>query len=199
MKGKGNKQKILVASIDLFNRDGTVSVTTNHISKHLAISPGNLYFHFGSKEHIVRELFEMMTKEVYAVWGSDEPMKPAEFLEKSFELFWKYRFFHREMYHLRRQDELLSKRWKIHIKRCLRLLRVRYGQWLRQDVMRPSQDPAQLQMLIDCVLLMSNSSLSFFESPEKPASRRSLRPAIDRVNRLLWPYYTDKYRSQISL
>ncbi len=195
MKGKGNRQKILNASIELFNRDGTVVVTTNHIARYLSISPGNLYFHFDSKEHIIRELFGLMTNEVHALWGGVAALSPHEFLEGTFELFWKYRFFHREMYHLRRQDDLLSKHWKAHMSRCLRLLRLRYAQWVHQGQMRLNYDPTELKMLSDCVLLVSNASLGFFEGPEKPASRRSLRPAIERVHQLLWPYYTQEYRA----
>lgn len=193
MKGKGHKQRILDWSLELFNRDGTVAVTTNHISRHLGISPGNLYFHYDSKEHIIRELFQRMVGEVYELWAIESELEPLEFLKRTLELFWKYRFFHREMYHLRRNDDQLSKRWKTHINRSLRLLKLRYGLWLRKGYMRPSS-PEELQTLTDCVLLMSNASLGFFESPEKPASRRSLGPALDRVNRMLWPYYTDQYR-----
>lgn len=193
MKGKGHKQKILETSLELFNRDGTVAVTTNHISRQMGISPGNLYFHYDSKEHIVRELFKRMESEVYDLWGSDDELPPFEFLKKTMELFWKYRFFHREMYHLRRTDDGLSKEWKSHINKSLRLLKIRYAKWLRQGYMRSSSQD-ELETLMDSVLLMSNASLGFFESPEKPASRRSLGPALDRVNRMLWPYYTDQYR-----
>lgn len=197
MKGKGNRQRILDASVELFNREGTVAITTNHISRHLGISPGNLYFHFDSKEHIIRELFNTMIQEVYELWGSEEDLAPAAFMEKSFHLFLKYRFFHREMYHLRRQDDILSKRWKTHLSRCNRFLRLRYAQWLRLGHMKPTRDAAEMEMLTDCVLLMSNASLGFFESPEKPASVRSLKPAIERVNRLLWPYYSESYRQAL--
>ena len=120
-----NRQRILDASIELFNTSGTIAVTTNHIARHLKISPGNLYFHFADREEIVRELFKGLREETYRVWdgaGHD----PLSFLNESFEVFWRYRFFHREMYHLRRQDPLLAKEWKRHMRRSFTLLKNHY-------------------------------------------------------------------------
>ena len=56
------KDKILQASIELFNQVGERQVTTNHIAAHLGISPGNLYYHFRNKEDIVRQIFKEYAK-----------------------------------------------------------------------------------------------------------------------------------------
>jgi AcrR family transcriptional regulator len=184
----GNRQRILDASRELFNASGTVAVTTNHIARHLGISPGNLYFHFNCREHIVRELFSSLCTATYEAWDPKRALTPREFLESSFEVFWTYRFFHREMYHLRRQDPDLSQRWKVHMRKCNRLLKLNYGQWVSKGWMRRIPNEFEMQALSDSVLMSSSAYLAFFESPERPASRKSLRAGIEHVDRLLAPY-----------
>lgn len=197
----GNRERILASSIDLFNQSGTVAVTTNHIAQHLGISPGNLYFHFRNKEEIVFELFELMCQETYLVWKPEvgRPGSPLELIERSYEVFWKYRFFHREMYHLRRKDPNLAKRWKLHISKTVRLLQAMYGQWVKDGVMRKITDPREMQMISDTVLITSSSFLLFFESPEKPATRRTIRAGLEHLMTFLLPYHTEIHQTSIRL
>jgi AcrR family transcriptional regulator len=53
--GMKTKDRILDVSIELFNKNGVVAITTNHIAKAMNISPGNLYFHYDNKEEIIQE------------------------------------------------------------------------------------------------------------------------------------------------
>ena len=201
MKKPTNRERILATSTDLFNQSGVVAVTTNHISAHLNISPGNLYFHFRNKEEIIRELFERMCTETYAVWMPEKKINafesPLELIERSYEVFWNYRFFHREMYHLRRKDPILANRWKSHLNKSVRLLNATYSRWVKSGVMQKVDDPSELKMISDVVLITSSSFLQFYESPEKPATRRSLRQGVDHILRLLLPYHTDDRKREI--
>jgi len=60
------KELILDTGIRLFNEKGTAAVSTNQIAEACGISPGNLYYHYTSKEDIIRAIFERM----FGVWDT---------------------------------------------------------------------------------------------------------------------------------
>lgn len=202
MTYKGNKEKILGAALELFNERGATETTTNHLASHLGISPGNLYFHFRNKEQIVRELFDRMCENTYGMWTAEEGTQalssPQEFIERSLEIFWVYRFFHREMYNLRRRDPELSRKWKRHWVKTERLLQATYKLWVRNGLMKPVRDPRVMKMICDVTLVTSSSFFQFFESAEKPAARRPLRPAAQQIAVLLLPYATPVGKSRLT-
>jgi AcrR family transcriptional regulator len=114
----GKKESILQAAIDLFNQAGTAKVTTNHIAKQAGISPGNLYYHFSDKEHIIREIYDQMILDWDQEYDRLEtsslhaPDALREFIHNNFKLLWKYRFFSRETVALINADPELKKRHK---------------------------------------------------------------------------------------
>lgn len=201
MKKAKNRERILVASVDLFNQSGVVAITTNHIADHLEISPGNLYFHFRNKEEIIRELFDQMTSQTYEAWKPDPITKayasPLDLVEKSFEVYWTYRFLHREMYHLRRKDPTLARKWKSHLAKSQRILQAHYSYWVKNGIMKRVDDPREMRMISDLVMITSSSFLQFFESAEKPAGKRTLKDGSNHLLRLLLPYHQDPHHPQI--
>lgn len=184
------KERILLTSIELFNRSGVVAVTTNHIAKAMNISPGNLYFHYDNKEEILEELFTRMTKDTYEVWRSRRTKKvtPLEFINQNFELYWRYRFFHREMYALRRRDPELAKMWRAHIQKMMKLMVILYRHWVKEGKMVKISEVTEMQYIAESLLAMATTFLQFFESAEKAPGKRSIDRGRHHVARLLLPY-----------
>lgn len=198
-----NRDKILIESVGIFNRMGAGSTSTNHICSAIKISPGNLYFHFKNKEEIVFALFDQMCEETYSLWktalAQDEVLPPLEFIEQSMEIFWRYRFFHREMYHLRRQDLALSRRWHKHLEKTRRFMRTAFAKWVRAGHVKTVGDAFTFRMINDIVLVTASSFFQFYESPDRPATTMPLQLAKRYIGRFLEPYLAPAYASRAGL
>jgi AcrR family transcriptional regulator len=118
------RDRILQASLELFNAQGERNVTTNHIAAHLAISPGNLYYHFRNKQMIIAELFVRYETDVDGFLQLPEGRAltiedKTGYLEALLSAMWDYRFLHRDLEHLLVSDDALGQRYRLFAKRHL--------------------------------------------------------------------------------
>ncbi|TLP40669.1 TetR/AcrR family transcriptional regulator [Arcobacter arenosus] len=95
--------KIKNTALKLFNENDTLSISTNHIAKAAAISPGNLYYHFKNKEEIILSLYIDLSqiyssqKSFEMIRISSNPIKQLQLnFDKMGELFYEYRFLLRD-------------------------------------------------------------------------------------------------------
>jgi AcrR family transcriptional regulator len=114
------RERILETSLRLFNDFGEPNVTTTVISDEMEISPGNLYYHFRSKDEIVNTLFAAFEREIEGVLAAPSARGAnAEdvwlFLHLLFEAIWRYRFLYRDLNDLLSRNRLLE----VHFKRLL--------------------------------------------------------------------------------
>ena len=105
-------ERILVATLELFNRFGEPNVSTTMISAELSISPGNLYYHFPSKDELINTLFDQYEGGLYALLAASDDVQDVEdawfFLHSLFELIWQYRFLYRDLGHLLSRNRRLE-------------------------------------------------------------------------------------------
>lgn len=114
------RERILELSLRLFNDFGEPNVNTTLIAEQMAISPGNLYYHFKNKDDIVQSIFQQFERELdklLAVRSSAPDRAPNVedawlFLHMLFELIWRYRFFYRDLNNLLINSRKLELRFK---------------------------------------------------------------------------------------
>lgn len=106
------RERIVETSLRLFNESGEPHVTTALIAAEMGISPGNLYYHFRSKDEIVRELFARFERRLLQTMAVPED-RAADvedvwlLLHLLFEVMWEYRFLYRDL------EDLLSRDWRM--------------------------------------------------------------------------------------
>ncbi len=107
------RERILETALRLFNDFGEPNVTTTVIADEIEISPGNLYYHFHSKDEIVNALFGDFEREMETQLSppGGKPTVAEDiwlFLHLLFETIWRYRFFYRDINDLLTRNRLVE-------------------------------------------------------------------------------------------
>jgi AcrR family transcriptional regulator len=111
------RDKIIQASIVLFNEQGERNVTTNHIAADLGISPGNLYYHFRNKEDIILSIYEEYARNLLIETMPEvtPDVKPLDaiilYMDVVFQAMMKFRFFYSNLPVLLAKNPLLHDKY----------------------------------------------------------------------------------------
>ena len=203
------KDRILLVALDLFNADGATEVTTNDIAKALTMSPGNLYFHYKNKEQIIREIFKKLILETAIIWKPQakiakkkEKFPLIDFVDKNLQLYWKYRFFHREMYILRKKDPDLSKLWHRHVKKTSLMMIILYKQWVKSGFMNKITSKYEMEFVAELLFVASNSFMQFFETTDRgetPPRPKTFEKGRRHIIRMLMPYFSEETKKDYDM
>jgi AcrR family transcriptional regulator len=107
------KDRILVASLRLFNENGYDTVTTARISEEVGISEGNLWYHFRTKKDLVKTHQHALIRRIdqrLAIKSTPETVLDsyAHFNRMIFEEVWEYQFLYRDQSEFGRTDSELE-------------------------------------------------------------------------------------------
>ena len=193
----GAKERIVEAAIRLFNEKGTAAVSTNHIAQEAGISPGNLYYHYGNKEEIIRAVFGRMISvwEVMAELPRDRAPTLADLravLEETYSVLWEYRFFYREFVALLRRDPELGRRYRDVREGGLANTVVLLESFVASGVLRKPEDPNAVPELAKLIWLIVEFWLPFLEMGEEAVGPERSKEGVGLMMRILEPYMTEE-------
>ena len=195
------RERILEASLAMFNERGEPNVTTNHIADELDISPGNLYYHFRNKEDIIEQLFVGFEQRMDAALTVPEGRAPDLEdiwlqLHLVFECIFDYRFLYRDLVDILSR----SRKLRMHFTRILKRAQESAETVLRglvaEGIMRAS--PAEVEATATNILLAATFWLDFASVRGDRDENQAIRRGIFQVMMLLAPFLRDAERLHLN-
>ena len=196
------RDRILDASLALFNCIGEPNVTTLLISDELEISPGNLYYHFKSKGDIVGELFGRFEAEMLDLLAVPEDAdisldQNGFFLHLMFETVARYRFLYQDLVNVLSRYDQLQAKFKRLLKKKTAAFRVICESFLRQGMMEIEEEELESlckQLTLTACYWSSFDTLSHLEDRESVDPGRGVYQMIHLIIPYLAPEEQDEAR-----
>ena len=189
-------ERIASVTLDLFNRYGEPHVSTTLISSELGISPGNLYYHFPSKDQLVNHLYDQYEASMLSLLEAAGDVQDIEdawfFLHTLFERVWDHRFLYRDLNHLLSGNRHLETHFHAVLERKTQALRQMLESLAAAGMMQV--DPERVQTLSASMAVMVTYWLSYEyvrdprHAMEPESANRAMGRGAQHVLGLLTPY-----------
>ena len=168
-RARRTRDRVLSAALELFNERGSGAVTTNHVAARAGISPGNLYYWFGDKDEIVRELYAQFVAAYERLWGvgDSDPLDltPDEVFSRLADgaaLSGRYAFLARDLLGLLHADPVLAEEYRAVRERRIAEFTGLAQAWRARGLMRQLDD-ATVADLVQALWVIAETWLAFGE------------------------------------
>jgi AcrR family transcriptional regulator len=195
------RNRILEIGLGLFNEEGVAKMSTNRIASELGISPGNLYYHFASKEEIAEWLIRRFDDRIGVIAGSADSVEALDdlwlTLHLLFEAIHEYRFIYRDVDYLLRTSAKIAQRVRQISLRTIQALRQMCHRLADASVIRASSeevDNLALQMVFTTTCWFTFTRLL----PRGDAQSADAGRAAYQVLTLLTPYLEPESRGYLT-
>ena len=189
-------QRIAEVTLELFNRFGEPNVSTTLISAELNISPGNLYYHFASKDALVNQLFDQYEVAMLGLLDAAPDVQDVEdawfFLHSLFEQVWNHRFLYRDLNNLLSGNRHLETHFHAVLERKTHAFRLMLESLAAAGLMRIDPDSIETLSASMSVMVTYWLSYEYVRDPRRALEPESAGVALSRGARhvlaLLSPY-----------
>lgn len=151
MAASNTRDRILEVSLDLFNREGVAAVSTHRIATETDISPGNLHYHFKTKQQIVTWLFRRFEGRIVPCLEAAAGVTAIDdvwlTLHLTFEAIDAYRFVYRDIAFLLNEYPALEQQAQALVMANLIAARESCARLAESGVLRASIDDVEMLAL----------------------------------------------------
>lgn len=201
------KERILAAALQLFNAQGEANVTTNHIAAHLGMSPGNLYYHFRNKNHIIAGIFAQYSAHLRQSFTPQTALESNgtaslamwfHYLDATFYVMWEFRFFYANLNDILRRDPKLHQQYLVTQQLLTSNLQALLRELARQQVLSITE--AEIAPLTD-ILKMQVSFWVSYQSAQTLTpliNQGILYEGVSRILLVLKPYFHPQHQPELT-
>lgn len=180
MAGHSTRERILQASLQLFNEQGLAAVSTHRIAAETGISAGNLHYHFSTKQKIVEWLLRRFEERIDTLDATVTGIRAIDdlwlALHLRFEAIQAWRFVFRDMGHLALEYPALGQRIRALNGRSLVAAQALCETLAGQGVIDAT--PEQAQTLALQIVFTTTCWLGFEQMVPGPAQRPQADPGL---------------------
>jgi AcrR family transcriptional regulator len=202
-ESKDTAQRILDASLGLFNAEGIENVSLRRVAAELGISQGNLTYHFKKRDDIVFALYlalvERLNAEIAEVAAADDtPLRHLTRLTRAvFEAFEAYRFLLVDLAQImRRYPQIQRYHLELQVGRRVQILGM-FARMSDDGLLQPERYPGQRELLFTHMSLLSDFFIAGAETIYNiPADARADR-YMRMTTELLWHHLTPRGQAML--
>ena len=193
------KQKILLKSLELFNRDGVTNVSLRSIADNLEISIGNLQYHFKKRENIIETLYFQLVDEINnAIYIKNDNLLESFFniSTTTFSILYNYHFFLLDFVFIVRNNKKIKNHYsKLSLQREEQFLKIadilKNNGLFREEILK-----GEYHHLFKRTEVISNFWFSSILIQADNLSRKAIQDYSLMVSQSIYPYLTEKGKAQ---
>lgn len=202
MTRRNTRELVLLTSLSLFNEFGESNVSTNSIADEAEISPGNLYYHFRSKDDITLELFKRYLLSVQPLLdiNPEDSLQADDLwlrLHLIFEAMGQFRFLFRDLADLHARIKNLRRAFHALLERQGVALRTLIAGLRENEVMQINDHDSEI--LADNMLMLMTYWIPYAEVRADPGltDGKIVSESVARVLHLVMPYLREPEASRV--
>ncbi|GJM33806.1 MAG: TetR family transcriptional regulator [Saprospiraceae bacterium] len=194
MADLNTKQKILIASIQLFNENGLANVRLQQIADEIGISVGNLAYHFKNKEAIIEAVNENLDDDITEILSAYRLFPNLiDFdyqLSKYFSFLQKYPFYFLDLLEIERMSPSIHSKRQHHVSKMISQIRRRFDFNQRRGIIIKELREGLYDNLANSIWVM----ISFWHAQNSARGINGI-PTPEKFKEMVWnlvyPYFTE--------